>query len=256
MKIERTELRRLRITAPVKDGKRALGLSTKVPSLTPVPIFRSGNLWCTLFEGPFSIAKIERRENSAADDEESEEYEDYAEHADRCAYLKWREQNKRQRDFISKQIAIMLDQVHREQDPEELALLLGKIACFESELDVLQKRWWDVRETDSDHGIPRDLAQNTFEEELCDFHSERARFKNYDDYVSPYMFYTQALNEVKARMQPPEPVWTGPDRGKKPSEAARPRSIKKRSVRPIPTVKKAPSKSRDKHGSISIVVRY
>jgi hypothetical protein len=255
LKIERTELRRLRITSPV-DSKRAVRLLTKDPSLTPVPIFRSANPWYTLLEGPFPIAKIERRENSAAEDQESEEYEDYAEHADGCAYLKWREQNKKQRDFISKQIAIMLDKVHREQDPEELALLLGKIACFESELDVLQKRWWDVREADSDHVIPRDMAQNTFEQELCDFHSETARFKKYDDYVSPYVFYTQALNEVEARMQPTEPVWTDADRRKKPSEAARPRSIKKRSVRPIPRVKKAPSKSLDKHGSISIVVRY
>jgi hypothetical protein len=254
LKIERTELRGLRITSPV-NSKRAVRLFTKDPSLTPVPIFRSANPRYMLLEGPFPIARIERRESSA-EDEESPEYEDYAEHADGCAYLKWREQNKKQRYFISKQIAIMLDQVHREQDPEELALLLGKIAYFESELDVLQKRWWDVREADSDHGIPWYMAQNTFEEELCDFHSERAQFRKYDDCVSPYMLYTQALHEVKARMQPPESVWTGPDRGKKPSKAARPRSIKKRSVRPTPTVKKAPSKSRDKHGSISIVVRY
>jgi hypothetical protein len=255
LKIERTELRGIRITSPV-NSKRAAWLLTKGPSLTPAPIFRSANPWYTLLEGPLPIARIERRESSAAEDEENEGYEDCAEHADGCAYLEWLKQNKKQREFISKQILIMLDQVHREQDPEELALLLGKIACFESELDVLQKRWWDVREADSDYGIPRDMAQNTFEEELCDFHSGRTRFKKYDDYVSPYMFYTQALHEIKARMQPPDPVWTGPDHRKKPSEGARPRSIKKRSVRAIPTVKKAPSKSRDKHGSISIVVRY
>jgi hypothetical protein len=252
--MERTELRGLRITSPV-NSKRSVRSLTKGLSLNPIRIFRSEIPRCTLPEGMFPIVRIERRESSA-EDEESEDYQDHAVHAHDCAYLKWREQNKKQRDFISKQIAIMLDQVHREQDPEELALLLGKIACFESQLDVLQKRWWDVREADSDHDIPRDMARNTFEEELCDFHSERARFKKYDDYVSPYMFYTQALNEVKARMQPPDPVWAGPDRKKRPPEAATPRSVKKRSVRPMPTVKKAPSKSRDKHRSISIVVTY
>jgi hypothetical protein len=254
LKIERTELRGLRITLPV-NSKRSVRLLTKDRSLTPVPIFRSANPWHTLLEGPFPIVRIERPESSA-EDEEGKEYEDHAEHADGCSYLEWLKQNKKQREFISKQILIMLGQVHRERDPEELALLLGKIACFESELDVLQKRWWDVREADSDHGIPRDMAQNTFEEELCDFHSERAKFRKYDDYVSPYMFYTQALNEVKSRMQPPDPVWDGPDRTKQPPEVTTPRSVKKRSVRPMPTVKKVPSKSRDKHGSISIVVTY
>ena len=254
--MERTELRGLRITSPV-NSKRSVRSLTKGLSLNPIRIFRSEIPRCTLPEGMFPIVRIERRESSA-EDEESEDYQDHAVHAHDCAYLKWREQNKKQRDFISKQIAIMLDQVHREQDPEELALLLGKIACFESQLDVLQKRWWEVRDADSEYNLPRDVAQNIFDRGLCGFHSEKAKFEKRDDHCeSAYMFYIQALNEVSARLRPPVAVPAEPDRGQKPTEAPSTAPVKKHQVPSTPAqTKKKPAKAPNRNRTISIEVKY
>jgi hypothetical protein len=161
-----------------------------------------------------------------------------------------------QRDFISKQILIMLDQVRREQDPEELSLLLGKIACFENELEVLRKKWREALDSDS-YVLPSDATQNTLGEEQFGSYSERANVEKYLDYVSLCTSYAWTLDGIKVRTQAPDPVRVGPHRKKSPPEAATPQSVKKRSVRPTPMVtKKASPKSRDKHGSISVVVKY
>jgi hypothetical protein len=258
VKMDRTELPGLRITAPI--GGSRLGvveLRTKVPSLIPESAFRLlGKLCCASLDGPFALARIEGRENSTAEDHESEEYEDYAEHGDSCSYMEWLKQNKKQREFISKQILIMLDRVRREQDPEALAFLLGKIACFESELDILEERSWKLRDEYSDHHIPWYLSENIWEKELCDVHSRGAGFKKGGHRVSPYMFYTEALHEIQARMKSPD-AGSDPAPEKKRPTVSMPASIKKRYVRSTPTLtKKGPAKSPHKHGSISIVVRY
>jgi hypothetical protein len=170
--------------------------------------------------------------------------------------MEWLKQNKRQREFISKQILIMLDRVRREQDPEALAFLLGKIACFESELEILEERSWKLRDEYSDHQIPSYLSENIWEKELCDVHSRGAEFKKGSHRVSPYMFYTEALHEIQARMKSPD-AEPDPAPEKKRPTGSTPASIKRRYVRSAPTLtKKGPAKSPHKHGSISIVVRY
>jgi len=241
------------------NNRGVIRLLTERPPPVPVAVFRlSESPRCSLLGTALPPARIEQRDGSATEDERNEECEDYAEHADDCAYLKWIEQNKRQRYFIAEQIGIILDRVHREQDPEELALLLGKIACFESELDVLQKRWWEVRDADSEYNLPRDVAQNIFDRGLCGFHSEKAKFEKRDDHCeSAYMFYIQALNEVSARLRPPVAVPAEPDRGQKPTEAPSTAPVKKHQVPSTPAqTKKKPAKAPNRNRTISIEVKY
>jgi hypothetical protein len=240
------------------NNRRVIRLLTERPPPVSAPIFRLSGSRGSLLGLSLPPARIEQFDGSATEDERNEECEDYAEHTDDCACLKWIEQNKRQRYFIAEQIGIILDRVHREQDPEELALLLGKIACFESELDVLQKRWWEVRDADSEYNLPRDMAQNIFDRELCGFHSEKAKFEKRDDHCeSAYMFYIQALNEISARLRPPVAVTTEPERGQKPTEAPSATPLKKHQVPSTPSqTKKKPAKAPNRNRTISIEVKY
>jgi hypothetical protein len=210
--------------------------------------------WRILVETPLTRASLELHQRPAL---EFDEDEGCAEHSEECSYLEWFKQNKEQRDFLSKKIQIMMNEVRLKQDPEELALLLGKIAYFEGELSILEERAFRLRDDDSDHKIPSHLTENIWEKGLCEFAREAAEFKRRADCSSGYAYYRDALYEVSTRLRSQEVAWTGVDRRSKPPKVSTPAPVKKRSIRSSPaTGKKAPAKLPGKHGSISIVVKY
>jgi hypothetical protein len=255
MTINATELRGASVPALGANSRLAVRRPTERLQLISTPIFLlSGNPCCTLIETSLPITSLDLREKPVVEFGEDEEC---AEHSDECSYLEWFKQNKKQRDFLSEQIQIMMNEVRLKQDPEDLALLLGKIAYFEGELSILEERAFKLRDDDSDHQIPSHLTENIWEEGLCEVAKEAAEFKKRGDRGSGYTFYRDALYEVSARMRPETAARTGPDRQNPPAAVSTPAPVKKRQVRSrsAPT-KKAPASPPAKHGSISIVVTY
>src|ERR1700735_1632631 len=260
----RRQLMTINATEPRSASGPALGAVSKLAVRRPAERLQristsifllSGNPWCTPVETSLPVASLELREKPGVgfgDDEEC------AEHSEECSCLEWFKQNKKQRDFLSKKLQIMMNEVRLKQDPEEVALLLGKIAYFEGELSILEERAFKLRDDDSDHKIPSHLTENIWEEGLCEFARDAAEFKKRRECRSGYTFYCDALYEVSTRVRPQEAAWTGVDRRRnKPPEVSIPAPVKKRGIRSRPAPgKKAPAKPPDKHGSISIVVTY
>jgi hypothetical protein len=255
VKINATELQGASVPVLRANSRLAVRRPAEWLQLISTPIFLlSASPWRTLVEGPLTGASLELSQSPVLEHGADEEC---TEHSDECSYLEWFKQNKKQRTFLSKQIQIIMNEVRLKQDPEELALLLGKLAYFEGELSILEERAFKLRDEDSDHQIPAHLTENLWEKGLCEVAREAAEFKRRDDCRSGYAYYRDALYEVSTRLRSREAPWTGPDRRNKPPEASIPTPVDKRRVRSRrASTKKAPSKPPDKHGSISIVVSY